>query len=89
MIRENGEKWAYDAVSVFALILIDAMKTGELGQTIDRAAISVVMASWLHDHIYRGFDAKDFLKCDLEYTMTHDGIVFYTKIPAEANVSHI
>jgi hypothetical protein len=80
-VREKGEAWAADAIPVLGKELIKLMKTEQLGEVMDNAAITVAMAAWLNESVYCGLPADRFMASDLEFVMSHDGIVAYTRLP--------
>jgi hypothetical protein len=81
--RSKGAEWAAGAIPFFGQELINTMKKGELGAALDKAAIEVAMVAWLFDSIYAGVDTETFIASDLNFTMTHDGIVRYDRAPAK------
>ena len=76
---EKGEKFTAGAIPFFGQALIKDMQSGKRGDAIDLAAVNVALVAWLHDSIYGGVSAESFVKCDLEFTMTQEGIVKYDR----------
>ena len=81
LVREKGAQWAADAIPVFGKELIKLMKTEQLGEVMDNAAMTVAMAAWLYESVYCQVPAALFMASDLEFVMSHDGIVAYTRLP--------
>ena len=77
--RDRGEAWTVGAITFFAKTLIDLMNAGVSGEAVERAAVDLAMAAWLHDSIYRGVDEDLFLRCELEFTLQQDGTVEYER----------
>lgn len=82
LVRSKGADWAAGAIPFFGQELINAMKSGQQGHPIEKAAIEVAMAAWLFDSIYGGLDAEAFVKSNLEFTMMPGGAVKYDRRPS-------
>ena|ERR1035437_10161836 len=80
--REKGQAFTAGAIPYFGQELIKCMQAGKHGDSIENEAIQVAMVAWLHDSIYGGVTAESFVKSDLEFTMTLDGIVKYDRYPS-------
>lgn len=82
--REKGNEWTAGAISFFGTQLVNAVDSGE-SDDVSKAVIQMVMASWIHDSIFCGVQAKDYLESDIKYTVTHNGVVAMTRIPSPKN----
>ena len=77
--RSKGFTWTAGAVSFFGKQLIDLMRAGNFGEEMERTALDVAMAAWLHDSIYGGVDEDTFIQSALEFDLMHDGTVRYQR----------
>src|SRR5262249_47517391 len=79
LCREKGAEFTAGWIPFLGKELIKEMESGKRGDPIDYAAINIALAAWLFGSIYGGIDAEAFRKSDLEFTITHEGIVKYTR----------
>lgn len=79
MVANRGESWAADAIPALGKNLVEVALAGNLGDAVDKAAMEVTMAAWLYESIFKGLDSIAFIKSNLNFTMTGNGIVRYTR----------
>ncbi len=82
LVRQKGAIWAAGVIPFLGQELIKVMRSEQLGDAIDKAAIDVAMAAWLSESIYEGLDAETFVQSNLEFTMMPGGAVKYDRRPA-------
>lgn len=79
--RDKGSEWTAGAVSFFGSEVVKAVNTGE-DKDVTKAIYQMLMASWLFDSLYCGITAAHYLESAMKFTITADGVVKYTRIPA-------
>ena len=85
-VREQGADWAAGAVPYLAQQLVNALRGGQPRSEVQQAAIQLALATWLYDSIFAGLDGETFVRSDLYFTITHDGIVRHDRVLARAHV---
>ena len=76
--RDNGKEWAAGAVSFFGGGVLQAVKAGEHNE-IAKAIIKLVVSTWLYESLYCGITKDDYRSSALKFSITHDGMVTYTR----------
>lgn len=76
--RDNGKEWTAGAVPFFGGEVVKAVDSGE-HQDITRAIIKLVMSTWLYESLYCGITADDYRVSDMQFSISHDGMVTYTR----------
>lgn len=90
MAREKGADWTAGAISFFGSEIVKAVNTGE-HDDVTKAIFQMLMATWLFDSLYCGISVAHYRQSELQFTITSDGVVAHTRVPATttgtANVS--
>jgi hypothetical protein len=81
IVRDKGAEWAAGAVSFFGAEVVKAVNFGEYDD-VNRAIVNMCMAAWLFDSMYCGVSTDQYLESDMKFTISHDGAVAHTRIPA-------
>ena len=81
IVRIKGADWAIGAIPFFGHQLVRAMKSGQRGDAVDKAAVNVALAAWLSDSVHSELGAETFMQYDLEFTISHEGVVKYDRLP--------
>ena len=79
MARSKGSVWTAGAITFFGKQLVELMRAGNFGEEMERAALDVVMAAWLHESIFGAMDEDTFLQSELEFDLLQDGTVRYQR----------
>jgi len=79
--RDRGAEWTNGAVSFFGSEVVKAVDFGEHAD-VSKAICDMLMAVWLFDSLYCGISEDQYLQSDMEFTISHDGAVAYTRVPA-------
>lgn len=74
----NGKEWTAGAVPFFGGEVVKAVDSGD-HQDVTRAIIKLVMSTWLYESLYCGITAADYRGSDMQFSITHDGMVTYTR----------
>ena len=80
LVRHKGSEWASNAVPAFARDLCEHLKSKDLGESLDKAAMNLALAAWLFDTIYRGLTIDDYVERELVFTIAHDGQVKFERV---------
>lgn len=78
---DKGAEWTAGAVSFFGGEVVKAVNSGEHND-VSKAIIQMLMATWLFDSLYCGVTAAQYLESDMDFTISHDGVVAHTRVPA-------
>ncbi len=81
MARDKGAEWTAGAVSFFGSEVVKAVDFGE-HDDVSKSIIDMLMAAWLFDSLYSGVSEGQYLESDMEFTISHDGVVAHNRAPA-------
>ncbi|WP_019303584.1 hypothetical protein [Xanthomonas oryzae] len=83
MARDHVADWAAGAVTFFGTEILKAFQSNkpDRDREMERSMMSLAMAVWVCDSVYGGLAAETFVASDLRFTITHDGIVRYDRLP--------
>jgi hypothetical protein len=79
--RDQGAEWTAGAVSFFGTEVVKAIDIGE-HEDVSKAIVDMLMAAWLFDSLYGGVSEDQYLESDMEFTISHDGAVARSRVPA-------
>lgn len=80
MAREKGPDWTHGAITFFGRELANATKLRLPSIEIDRSVMSLAVAVWVFGSVFEGLTAEQFVKSDLAFTITPDGMVRYDRL---------
>jgi len=78
-VREKGANWTAGGISFFGTEVVKAVNTGE-HDDVSKAIIQMLMVSWLFDSQFCSMTADHYLKSDMKFTISADGIVARTLV---------
>ena len=75
-VRQKGAQWAAGGVSHCGKEFINKFHaSNEPAPDFEMEAANIALALWLYQSIFLGVKAESFMKTDLEFFITPDGIV--------------
>jgi len=78
---ERGRHWTAGAVPFYAQELVAAQRAGLGSAALETQAVNAAMAAWLHDSIFDGMTAEQFVCSDLVFTALPGGVVRCDRLP--------
>ena len=77
--RNKGEEWTRGAISFYGSEVVTAVNTGE-NKDVTNAINGLLLVTWIYEEMYLGATTDSFRQFDLNFTITHGGVVMQTRI---------